>query len=114
MRGGAQGHELGGRRERDRRGVLGGARDSDRTAYARELLGSSDWYEGLWRQRERLRRIPALLAWGLADPAFGRLLPRWRAVFDDAEVLELPEAGHAPPEERAPELLPALRRFLDR
>lgn len=82
--------------------------------YARELLGSSDWYEGLWRQRERLRRIPALLVWGLADPAFGRFLPRWRAVFDDAEVLELPDAGHAPPEERAPELLPTLRRFLAR
>lgn len=82
--------------------------------YARELLGSSDWYAGLWRQRERLRRIPALLVWGLADPAFGRFLPRWRAVFDDAEVLELPDAGHAPPEERAPELLPTLRRFLAR
>lgn len=83
-------------------------------AYARELLGSSDWYEGLWRQRERLRTIPALLVWGLADPAFGRFLPRWRAAFDDVEVLELPDAGHAPAEERAPELLPALRRFLER
>lgn len=82
--------------------------------YARELLGASDWYEGLWRQRERLRKIPALLVWGLADPAFGRFLPRWRTVFDDVEVLELPEAGHAPPEERAPELLPTLRRFLER
>ena len=82
--------------------------------YARELLGSSDWYDGLWRQRERLRRIPALLVWGMADPAFGRFLPRWRAAFEDAEVLELPGAGHAPPEERAPELLPALRRFLAR
>ena len=56
--------------------------------YARELLGSSDWYESLWRQRERLRKLPALLVWGLADPAFGRFLPRWRTVFDDAEVLE--------------------------
>ena len=40
--------------------------------------------------------------------------PRWRTVFDNAEVLEFPDAGHAPPEERAPELLPTLRQFLAR
>ena len=80
--------------------------------YARELLGSSDWYASLWARRDRIGRIPALLVWGLRDPAFGGALPRWRTVFERAQVVELPDAGHAPPEERAPEILPALREFL--
>ena len=80
---------------------------------ARELLGSSAWYDGLWQRRERLARIPALLAWGLQDNAFGAYLPRWRSVFQRAEVLPLADCGHAPPEERAPEVLPVLERFLE-
>jgi haloalkane dehalogenase len=81
--------------------------------YARELLGSSAWYDGLWQRRERLARIPALLVWGMKDPAFGAYLPRWRSVFQRAEVLPLADCGHAPPEERAPEVLPVLERFLE-
>ena len=80
--------------------------------YARELLGSSQWYDSLWTRRARIARIPALLVWGMKDPAFGDLLPRWRGVFERAQVIELPDTGHAPPEERAPEILPALRDFL--
>lgn len=80
--------------------------------YAREVLGSSAWYAALWARRERLEKIPALLVWGMKDPAFGAYLPRWRSVFRRAEVLALEDCGHAPPEERAPELLPTLERFL--
>ncbi len=82
--------------------------------YARELLGSSAWYDGLWRRRDRIARIPALLIWGMKDPAFGRYLGRWREVFERAEVVELPDCGHAPPEERAPEALKRLAPFLER
>jgi haloalkane dehalogenase len=83
-------------------------------AYARALLGSSIWYEALWQRRDRLARIPALLIWGLKDKAFGAYLDRWRTVFEDAAVLALPDAGHAPPEERAPEVMPVIARFLGR
>jgi haloalkane dehalogenase len=82
--------------------------------YVREVLGSSAWYEGLWRRRDRIARIPALLIWGMKDPAFGRYLPRWREVFERAEVVELPDCGHAPPEERAAETLRSLAPFLER
>jgi haloalkane dehalogenase len=82
--------------------------------YAREVLGSSAWYDGLWRRRDRIARIPALLIRGLKDLAFGRYLPRWREVFERAEVVELPDCGHAPPEERAPETLRRLAPFLER
>lgn len=80
--------------------------------YARELLGSSAWYDTLWARRDRIARIPALLVWGMKDPAFARCLPRWRDLFAHAEVLELPDAGHAPMEERAPEIAPVIARFL--
>ena len=81
---------------------------------AREVLGSSAWYEGLWARRDRIARIPAILIWGMKDPAFARYLPRWREVFEQAEVVQLADCGHAPPEERAPESLPFLTRFLER
>jgi haloalkane dehalogenase len=81
--------------------------------YARELLGSSAWYESLWARRERLARIPALLVWGARDPAFARCLPRWRSLFYRVEVLELADAGHAPQETRGPEVVPVVARFLD-
>jgi haloalkane dehalogenase len=79
--------------------------------YAREVVGSSSWYDSLWQQRGRIAGIPALVIWGMKDPAFGAYLERWRGVFERAEVLEL-DCGHAPPEERAPEVLPVIERFL--
>lgn len=81
--------------------------------YARELLGSSSWYGTLWQRRDRIARIPALLVWGMKDPAFARYLPRWRSVFAHAEVVELPDVGHAPMEERAAEITPVISRFLE-
>jgi haloalkane dehalogenase len=42
---------------------------------AREGLAASDWYDALWQRRERIRQIPALILWGMRDPAFN-LLPR--------------------------------------
>ena len=81
--------------------------------YVRELMGSSGWYDALWQRRERLAAIPALLVWGMKDPAFAKLLPRWRAVLSQAEVVMWPKVGHAPPEERGPESAALVARFLD-
>jgi pimeloyl-ACP methyl ester carboxylesterase len=82
--------------------------------YARELLGSGAWFDSLWARRDRIARIPTILIWGMKDPAFARYLPRWRQVFEQAEVVQLADCGHAPPEERAPESLLFLTRFLER
>jgi haloalkane dehalogenase len=82
--------------------------------YARALLGSSAWYDGLWQRRDRIRDVPALLAWGMKDPAFAGALPRWRTVFRTADVLELADVGHAPPEEHGPELAARIADFLSR
>ena len=81
-------------------------------AYARALLGSSAWYDGLWARRDRIAGIPALLIWGMKDPAFAGFLPRWREVFTNARVVELADVGHAPPEERGPEVAAMVAEFL--
>jgi len=81
--------------------------------YARELLGSSAWFDALWRRRERIASIPALLVWGMKDPAFAGALPRWRALFPQAEVVEWPDVGHAPPEVRGAQAAARVRRFLE-
>lgn len=81
--------------------------------YAREVLGSSAWFDGLWHRRDRIARIPALLVWGMRDPAFATALPRWRTVFSDAQVVEWPDVGHAPQEVRGPESAALVRRFLE-
>jgi haloalkane dehalogenase len=71
---------------------------------ARALLGAGAYYDRLWQRRDRLLGRPALLVWGLADPAFGpRHLARWQALLGSAAgVLALPGVGHWPHEE-APE-----------
>jgi pimeloyl-ACP methyl ester carboxylesterase len=82
---------------------------------ARELAGSSEWYDTLWQRRERIRDIPALLLWGLKDPgvASGVFdLARWQALFADARTITFPHAGHFVQEEAAPAAAEALEAFL--
>ena len=67
--------------------------------FARDLLGASRWYEQLWSRRDRIAEKPALLLWGLKDPAFAGQLPRWRTAFTNARVVTYPDAGHFVPEE---------------
>lgn len=80
---------------------------------ARAILGSSAYYESLWAQREKLRRIPTLLIWGMRDRAFPpKYLARWRKLLPDARVVELPIAGHWPHEEEPAIVTDELREFL--
>jgi haloalkane dehalogenase len=81
-------------------------------ALARALFGSDDFYESLWRRREPLARIPALIVWGMKDPAFRpHQLARWKEVMPQAEVVELP-VGHWPQEEAPHDVIAAVGRFL--
>lgn len=67
---------------------------------ARELIGSSDWYDGLWQRRQAIAAKPALLLWGLKDPTFSPDdLTRWQTVFTQVQVQTYPTAGHFVPEE---------------
>lgn len=79
---------------------------------AREVLGSSDWYERLWERRDRIAGKPALILWGMKDPAFGAAeLARWQEVFPDAQTVRLDHVGHFVPDE-APEVANVIRDFL--
>ncbi|MGE5602420.1 MAG: alpha/beta fold hydrolase [Nitrososphaerales archaeon] len=81
---------------------------------ARELLGSSEWYDSLWQKRAYIRGLPALILWGMKDFAFGaKELARWREVFPDARVQTFPEIGHFVQEELGEELCPLVSEFLD-
>lgn len=82
--------------------------------FARELVGSGAWYEGLWAQRDRLRTKPALLLWGMKDPAFGPdFLARWRRALPRARVETFPDAGHFVQEEAPKAAVGHLRSFLE-
>ena len=79
---------------------------------ARALLGSSVHYDGLWRRRDRLAAIPALVVWGMKDSAFRPVqLARWRAALPHATIVELPGAGHWPHEEEPARVLAEVRGF---
>jgi haloalkane dehalogenase len=80
---------------------------------ARDLVGAADWYASLWKQREVLQSIPALLLWGEQDPGFGlEALARWQGLFETATTQIFPEAGHLPQEEAPDAVQAALRSFL--
>lgn len=83
--------------------------------FARELIGSSDWYADLWRRRERLRGKPALLLWGMQDAAFGPpALERWQQALPDAETERFPRAGHFVQETEGASLVPRIEAFLQK
>lgn len=80
---------------------------------ARALLGSSAYYESLWKERERLNHVPAMIVWGMKDSAFRPTqLDRWRVALPAARVVEVDDAGHWPHEERPDRVIDALQDFL--
>lgn len=83
-------------------------------AFARALHAETDWLRALWTQRDTLRDCPALLCWGMADPAFGRdpCLRRWTDLFERATVRRFPNVGHYVPEETRSALVEPIWDFL--
>lgn len=81
---------------------------------ARALLGSRGYYDDLWQRRARLQGRPALVVWGMKDPAFPpRLLDRWaRVLGEGARIVRVPAAGHWPHEEAPDAVARELRAFL--
>jgi haloalkane dehalogenase len=81
--------------------------------FAREGLAAGAWYRSLWEQRERLRSIPALILWGMRDPAFPpRFADRFEGLFDQVKVVRYPDVGHFVPDEAGPEMADEIGRFL--
>jgi haloalkane dehalogenase len=82
-------------------------------ALARSLLGSSAFFDALWRERDKLANRPALIVWGMKDTAFRpNQLDRWRTALPGAKVVAIENAGHWPHEEEPDRVVAALKDFL--
>lgn len=82
-------------------------------AFARQIASGAPWCAELWKRRAALADIPATLVWGMKDVAFGpKYLTRWRGLLPQAEVVELPGAGHFVQEEEPGAAIAALRRLV--
>jgi len=82
--------------------------------FAHSLTEETAWLRSLWSHRARLQSHPALLCWGMADPAFGTnlTLRRWQTLFRQADVHRWPNVGHYLPEEAAPAFTARVQSFL--
>lgn len=91
------------------------ARPSDHATwiFARELIGSSDWFAELMRQNERVKYLPTLILWGLKDAAFPqKILQNWSLLMTHAKITAFPDAGHYVFEEKGAALCPLIDGFL--
>ncbi len=82
--------------------------------FARELLGSGDWYESLWQRRDRIRNHPALLLWGMKDFAFrAKELGTWQTALANARTIAFENTGHFVAEEQGATLCPLIEDFIE-
>jgi haloalkane dehalogenase len=73
----------------------------------------ADLLDGIHAQLARLAALPTLLVWAGRDAVFGPAgLAAFRADFPEAEVLEVPDAGHFIQEDAHEIVVPALLAFL--
>ncbi|MBS1537854.1 MAG: alpha/beta fold hydrolase [Bacteroidetes bacterium] len=67
---------------------------------AKELIGSSNWFDSLWKLSSNITNIPTLLLWGTKDTAFREIeLEKFEGLFTKRTVVRLPECGHFVQEE---------------
>ena len=77
----------------------------------RQIVAATPWLEGLAHDvPAKLGSKRTLIAWPMRDSAFPakRNVPRMRAIFPDATVLELPKARHYFQEDASPEVAAAI------
>ncbi len=65
-----------------------------------QIIGSSEWLDKLWNQRDRISGIPASFVWGMKDIAFRQQeLDKFLSLWPSASVVKLKDIGHFPQEE---------------
>jgi haloalkane dehalogenase len=84
-------------------------------AYARAVIGASEWYDRLWGQRDRIRHTPALILWGMKDIAFReKELRRLETIFANGHTVRFQDAGHFVQEEQPERVGALVQEFLSR
>ena len=69
--------------------------------------------ESIQSELAQFRNRPVLIAWGKKDFCFtDHFLRRWREYFPDAEVHEIPDAGHYVVEDAHERIVPWMEKFL--
>lgn len=82
-------------------------------AFAYSLLNDQNWFEELWKKRERLAEKRVLIIWGMKDPVISpAYLEKFITGFPEAKVVRLNTCGHFPQEECPEEVSQALKEFL--
>ena len=84
-------------------------------AFPREIRRATPWLTQLQRRTdERLSTLPLLLVWGMRDRGFRAkaYLPRWRSIFTNTQVVELPNANHFIQEDAPDEIAAAIHTFV--
>ena len=81
--------------------------------FPKRIIGSSEWLESLWSQRDKIKDKPALILWGMKDIAFReRELNTWSSLFTDCRVIRYEDTGHFVQEEQGIGLCPVIEDFL--
>ena len=77
-----------------------------------QIIGSSEWLDSLWNQRDQIADIPVSIVWGMKDIAFRpQELDRFLDVWPNAKVTKLSDVGHFPQEENPEAVIQALRDY---
>lgn len=83
-------------------------------AFAHSLLNDQDWFESLWREKEKLNQKPTLFIWGIKDRFISqKYLEKFKSGFKNHQTLELHDCGHFPQEEHPPKVASQIRHFIE-
>lgn len=79
---------------------------------AKALVGSSDWYQNLWLQMDKLEDKPWLILWGSKDKFITmEYLEKWKGRLPIAVVKEFP-SGHFVQEEQTLQAIDEIQQFV--
>lgn len=81
--------------------------------FPKQIIGSTEWLNDLWAQRDKLSSKPVMIAWGMKDIAFRENeLRRWQSTFPHAQVTRFEDAGHYVQDESGEQIADLMHRFI--